>query len=107
SDPHTGSCMAVYSVTNSWSGGFQGSVEVMNHGTTPLSGWSVAWKPGAGTRIGTAWNGTLTTAADGTVTVTNADYNRVVPPDGSVTFGFTATSTGNDYPIGSIGCVNP
>ncbi|GAA3148006.1 hypothetical protein GCM10017687_76480 [Streptomyces echinatus] len=46
SDPHTGSCMATYSVVNSWSGGFQASVEVMNHGTTPLDGWAVAWRPG-------------------------------------------------------------
>ncbi len=105
SDPHTGSCMATYSVVNSWDGGFQGSVEVMNHGTEPLDGWAVAWRPGAGTKIGSVWNGTPSTAADGTVTVRNVDHNRVVPADGSVTFGFTATSTGNNVPAGSIGCV--
>ncbi|MEW2511300.1 lytic polysaccharide monooxygenase [Streptomyces sp. NPDC046870] len=104
-DPHTGSCMATYSVVNSWNGGFQASVEVMNHGTTPLDGWAVAWQPGAGTRISSLWNGTLSTGTDGTVTVRNADHNRVVPADGSVTFGFTATSTGNNVPAGSIGCV--
>ena len=105
-DPHTG-CMAVYNVTNSWSGGFQGSVEVMNHGTSPLNGWAVQWKPGQGTTIGSAWNGTLTKGSDGTVTVRNADHNRVIPPDGSVSFGFTATSSGNNFPVGTIGCVNP
>ncbi|MEU9670958.1 lytic polysaccharide monooxygenase [Streptomyces bobili] len=106
SDPHTG-CMATYTVTNSWSGGFQGSVEVMNHGTTARDGWAVKWTPGAGTRISSVWNGALTSGSDGTVTVGNLDYNRTVPPDGSVTFGFTATSTGNNFPVGSIGCVNP
>lgn len=105
-DPHTG-CMAVYSVTSSWGGGFQGSVEVMNHGTTALEGWAVQWTPGAGTTISSAWNGALTTGSDGALTVRNAEYNRTVPPDGSVTFGFTATSTGNNFPVGSIGCVNP
>ncbi|MGW5123374.1 lytic polysaccharide monooxygenase [Streptomyces sp. NPDC004069] len=104
SDPQTGSCMAVYNVEGSWSGGFQGSVEVMNHGTAPLNGWTVTWRPGTGTTINSAWNGNLTTAGDGTITVTAADYNRTVPPDGSVFFGFTATSTGNDYPIGSVSC---
>ncbi len=105
-DPHTGECMAVYSVTNSWNGGFQGSVEVMNHGTSPLNGWAVQWKPGQGTTIGSAWNGTLSTGSDGTVTVRNADHNRVIAPDGSVSFGFTATSTGNNFPVGTIGCVD-
>jgi chitin-binding protein len=97
--------MAVYSVQNSWGGGFQGSVEVMNHSTSAQSGWSVSWKPGTGTKISSVWNGALSTASDGTVTVRNMDYNRVIPADGSVTFGFTATSTGNNLPVGSIGCV--
>ncbi|WP_411075949.1 lytic polysaccharide monooxygenase [Streptomyces sp. cmx-4-7] len=105
-DPHTG-CMAVYNVTNAWNGGFQGSVEVMNHLTTARDGWAVRWKPGAGTKVTSVWNGALTTGSDGTLTVANLDYNRIVPPDGSVTFGFTATSTGNDFPVGSIGCVTP
>ncbi|WP_432156241.1 lytic polysaccharide monooxygenase auxiliary activity family 9 protein [Streptomyces sp. bgisy153] len=105
-DPSAG-CMASYSVVNSWSGGFQASVEVMNHGTAPLDGWAVSWKPGTGTRISSVWSGALSTAADGTVTVRNVDYDRVVPAGGSVTFGFTATSTGNDLPAGSIGCVTP
>ncbi len=81
-----------------------GSVEVMNHGTAPLHGWTVTWRPGTGTKISSAWNGSLSTASDGTVTVRNADYNGAVPADGSVTFGFTATSSGNDYPVGSVGC---
>ncbi|NML51796.1 chitin-binding protein [Streptomyces sp. R302] len=105
-DPHTG-CMAVYTVVNAWTGGFQASVEVMNHATTARDGWAVRWTPGAGTRISNLWNGALTSGTDGTVTVGNVDYNRTVPPDGSVTFGFTATSAGNDHPVGSIICVTP
>ena len=49
----------------------------------------------------------LTKGSDGTVTVRNADHNRVIPSDGSVSFGFTATSSGNNFPVGTIGCVNP
>ncbi|EGE39700.1 chitin-binding protein [Streptomyces sp. SID4928] len=105
-DPHSG-CMAVYSVANSWSGGFQGSVEVMNHGTTAREGWAVRWKPGVGVTVSNTWNGALTTGPDGTVTVRNLAHNRTIAPEGSVTFGFTATSTGNDFPVGSIGCVAP
>ncbi|MEV6961189.1 lytic polysaccharide monooxygenase [Streptomyces sp. NPDC051207] len=107
-DPtHTGSCMAVYKIVNTWGGGFQGAVEVMNHGTQPLNGWAVQWKPGSGTKINSVWNGSLSTASDGTVTVRNADHNRTVAADGTTTFGFTATSTGNNLPAGTVGCVTP
>jgi chitin-binding protein len=99
--------MALYKVTNYWSGGFQGSVEVMNHNTAAREGWAVRWQPGAGTKISQVWNGALSTGSDGTVTVRNVDHNRTIPPDGTVTFGFTATSTGNNLPVGSVTCVNP
>ncbi|GAA4951608.1 lytic polysaccharide monooxygenase [Streptomyces heliomycini] len=105
--PHTGSCMAVYNVVNSWNGGFQGSVEVMNHGDVAAQRLGRAVEARFGTTIGSAWNGSLTKGSDGTVTVRNVDHNRVVNPDGSVTFGFTATSSGNDFPVGTIGCVTP
>lgn len=95
--------MAMYSVTNAWSGGFQGEVEVMNHGTSPTSHWKVNWTPGTGTQISSLWNGTLTTSG-GAVSVTNAAYNGTIAPDGNTTFGFTANSTGNNLPIGSTTC---
>lgn len=77
----------------------------MNHSTAPPNGWAVAWKPGADTTISSLWNGSSSTGTDGTGTVRNLDHNHVVPADGSVTFGFTATSTGNDLPTGSVGRV--
>lgn len=103
--PVDGACMALYSVINSWSGGFQASVEVMNHGSTPTSHWKVTWKPGDGTQISSLWNGVMT-SSDGNITVANADYNGTIPPDGaSTTFGFTAnTSTGITTPNGSMSC---
>ncbi|WP_055589646.1 lytic polysaccharide monooxygenase [Streptacidiphilus griseoplanus] len=99
----TGSCMAQYSVTNSWGGGFQGQVEVMNHGTAPISKWTVSWTTASGTQITSLWNGTLT-GSSGAVTVTNAAYNGTIAANSSTTFGFTANSTGNNLPNGSITC---
>ncbi|WP_322899716.1 cellulose binding domain-containing protein [Actinacidiphila rubida] len=94
----------MYSVTNAWSSGFQGEVEVMNHGTTPTGHWTVTWTPGDGTKISQLWNGNLTTSGSA-VTVTNASYNGTIAPDGNTTFGFTATSSsGIDLPNGSITC---
>ncbi|TGZ16398.1 chitin-binding protein [Streptomyces sp. S816] len=104
----TGSCMATYTVDSSWSGGFQATVTVMNHGTAPINGWHVGWTPGSGTTIGSVWSGTLSTASGGGVTVANAAYNGTIPADGSTTFGFTATSSsGNNLPSGSLNCTTP
>jgi predicted carbohydrate-binding protein with CBM5 and CBM33 domain len=99
----TGSCMAMYAVSNAWGGGFQGQVTVMNHGTSPSSHWKVTWTLGTGTQITSLWNG-VQSGSSGTVSVSNAAYNGTIAPDGSTTFGFTANSTGNNLPTGSIGC---
>jgi chitin-binding protein len=102
--PVTGDCMAMYSVTSAWGGGFQGSVQVMNHGSSPASHWTVTWTLGSGTTIASLWNGTVTTSGS-KVTVTNAAYNGSVPANGSTTFGFTAnSSSGVNTPNGSITC---
>jgi chitin-binding protein len=96
--------MAMYSVTNAWSGGFQGEVEVMNHGTSPTSHWKVTWTTGDGTKINSVWNGNLS-ASGSAMTVTNAAYNGTIAADGNTTFGFTATSSaGINLPNGSITC---
>ena len=34
-------CMAEFDITNQWSGGYQATVQVMNHGTAPINGWTV------------------------------------------------------------------
>jgi chitin-binding protein len=101
--PADGACMAMYAVSNAWSGGFQGEVTVMNHGASPSSHWKVDWTPGTGTHITSVWNGTLSSGG-GAVSVSNAAYNGTIAPDGSTTFGFTADSTGNNLPNGSITC---
>ncbi|GHJ41783.1 hypothetical protein Sm713_73920 [Streptomyces sp. TS71-3] len=99
--------MALYNVTEEHTGGFTGQVEVMNHGTEPMEGWTVTWQPGLDTTVTAVQDGTLTRNGDGTVTVRNVASNATVPPDDEVVFGFTADSTGNNFPIGSMGCTSP
>ncbi|GHH82431.1 hypothetical protein GCM10018793_42250 [Streptomyces sulfonofaciens] len=100
-------CMALYNVTEEHPGGFTGQVEVMNHGTEPMVGWTVTWQPGVGTEITAVQDGTLAHHGDGTVSVRNVESNATVPPDDEVVFTFTADSTGADFPIGSMGCTSP
>ncbi|MGV9214583.1 lytic polysaccharide monooxygenase auxiliary activity family 9 protein [Micromonospora sp. RB23] len=91
----TGDCMAVYKVTSTWQGGFQGEVTIMNHGSTPFSGWTASWTWPSGQVINQIWSATQTTSG-ASVTATNVSYNGTVAPEGTTTFGFLASSTGTN-----------
>ncbi|OXM70008.1 lytic polysaccharide monooxygenase auxiliary activity family 9 protein [Amycolatopsis vastitatis] len=93
--PPPGSCMAMYEITNPWSGGYQATVTVMNHGTTPYTRWQVGWTLPAGQTIASVWNGTLSQSGSA-VTVRNADWNGQVAADGQTTFGIVVNTTGGN-----------
>jgi alpha-L-fucosidase 2 len=93
---------AVYAVTGSWSGGFQGEVTV-TAGSSPIRGWTVSWTFPSGQVINQMWSGTHTqNGAD--VTVTNVAYNGALPAGGSTTFGFIASVSGANNPPSNITC---
>ncbi|CAM5654987.1 GDSL-type esterase/lipase family protein [Streptomyces afghaniensis] len=85
-------CTARFRAVSTWQGGYQGEVTVTNTSASAASGWTATVVPAGGARIGQVWNGTLTTAADGTATVTNAAWNGALAPGASATFGFVATA---------------
>ncbi|MDG9706805.1 GDSL-type esterase/lipase family protein [Streptomyces sp. DH10] len=85
-------CTVRFRAVSTWQGGYQGEVTVTNTSASAASGWSATVVPAGGARIGQVWNGTLTTAADGTATVTNAAWNGALAPGASATFGFVATA---------------
>jgi endoglucanase len=90
--PPPASLSCAYSVTNSWSGGFQGQVVISDTGSSAVSAWRAAWTWPGSQQITNGWNGVF--AQSGTsVTVTNASYNGNIAPGGSVTIGFTANGT--------------
>jgi DUF1680 family protein len=88
-----GTCGGTFRTVNSWSGGFQGEVTVANHGSTALSGWSVAVTLPSGVSIASIWGG-VASATSGSITVRNEAYNGTLAGGGSTTFGFVATGTG-------------
>jgi hypothetical protein len=92
-----GTCGATFSVTNSWSGAFQGNVTVRNNGSTPINSWAVSWAFPGGQTLGQVWNGTASTSGSN-VTVRNMSYNGTVPGGGTTTFGFL----GNGSAPGSL-----
>ncbi|GGJ21346.1 cellulose-binding domain-containing protein [Streptomyces brasiliensis] len=81
-------CRVEYGVDDEWSEGFQATVTV--HTTEPLSDWHVGWSFRDGQQVGQMWDATATQTGT-RVTATAADYNKSVPENGTLTFGFLAS----------------
>ena len=89
------SCSAVYSLTNSWAGGFQAQIVVTNTGSSAISPWTLTWTFPGDQQISQLWNATFTQSGE-QVTATAESYNATIAPSGTVTIGFTGTFTSND-----------
>jgi endoglucanase len=89
------SCTAVYSLTNSWAGGFQGQIVLTNTGTSAISPWTLTWTFPGDQKIGSMWTASYTQSGE-SVTAVNESYNATIAPAGSVTIGFTGTFTSSD-----------
>ncbi|MDW8810109.1 GDSL-type esterase/lipase family protein [Streptomyces scabiei] len=106
-DPGGGqaTCGAVFRVTHAWQGGYQGEVTVTNTSSSAVAGWTVTVVPADGARLTQVWNGTSVTAADGTVTVTNASWNGTLAAGASASFGFVASApTTAGTPSATVAC---
>ena len=79
-----------WSVTNSWSTGFQLGFTVKNSGTAPSTGWSVSYSWPGSQAISQIWNATETQAG-AAATIGNLSYNGAIPVNGSATFGLLGT----------------
>ena len=88
----TGGCQATWSVTNSWSGGFQLGFTVANSGTAPTTGWTVGYSwPGSQT-ISQIWDASDSQSGSA-VTIGNLGYDGALPAGGSTTFGLLGAGT--------------
>jgi acetylxylan esterase len=94
SAPPPGSGCAVTYAMNAWNTGFTTAVTVKNNGSTPVSGWALAFTLPSGQTVTSAWNATISPTG-GAVTARNMSYNATIAPGASTGFGFQATHTGN------------
>ena len=93
-------CNVAYSVTNSWSGGFQASVTLTNTGTTTWNNWKLAWTVPSGVTLGSGWTATFATSGT-SWTMTAPSYAPSLAANTSVTFGFTANGPSTPGPSGT------
>lgn len=89
------SCHVSYTKSSEWAGGFVASLTVGNTGTSPISGWKLAFAFPGDQKITSAWNATVTQSGE-SVTATNVSYNAAISPGGSTSFGLQGTWTSND-----------
>lgn len=92
--PNGATCVATYTVSSQWSGGFVGSVNV-TAGSAGISGWRVTWTYANGQTITNAWSATIA-ASGSAITATNVAYNGSLSGGSTTQFGFNATWNGTN-----------
>ncbi|MET8043716.1 cellulose binding domain-containing protein [Micromonospora sp. NPDC005215] len=84
--PPPSTCRVTYRNQSEWPGGFVATVTVQNSGAAPIDGWIVTFSFPGDQQITSGWNATVGQTG-ATVTARNLDWNRVLAPNGSATFG--------------------
>ena len=88
-------CRVTYALAGQWPDGFQATVTVRTG--RALDDWHVGWTFPDGQRVSQMWDAKFT--QDGPrVTARAADYNKAVPADGTLAFGFLASWRGRNAP---------
>jgi hypothetical protein len=93
--PANASCAVHYTLSGSWTGGFQAGATITNSAASAVNGWKLTWTwPSTGEVITQLWNGSYTQTGT-SVSVTNASYNGTIAANGgTVTFGFLGSDAG-------------
>ena len=96
--PADATCAVNYAITNSWSGGFNGSITITNRTATPISSWTLTFTwPAAGEAVQSGWQGTWVQAGQN-VTVTGSADMSIAANGGTVNMGFSGADTGQTTP---------
>jgi len=96
-----GQCEATATVTQTWNGGFQGTLTLRNTGTAPISPWTARFTVDSGVTITSGWNGTFSQSGS-LVTVTAPSWSQTLAPGATYSVGFNAN--GNSSNITNVSC---
>jgi Cellulose binding domain len=81
-----GACSATYTVTSSWSGGYQADVTLRNNSGSTVNAWSVAFTFPGTQQVSNSWNAQVTQSGQ-LVVARNASYNGTLASGASTSFG--------------------
>jgi endoglucanase len=90
-------CTVVYTLDNSWQGGFQASVRVTNSGTSGVNNWRATWTVPSGVTLSNGWNATVTQSGT-TFTAAAPSWAPNLAAGASATIGFTANGPSTPAP---------
>jgi len=93
--PPSPPCVVVYRVNGHWPGAFQADVTVRNVSGALMNGWTLRWRFPDGQTVAQMWNGSVSQSG-GDVSVTNANYNALIVPNGTVSVGFNGLVHGRN-----------
>lgn len=95
--PPPSTCRVTYRNQSEWQGGFVATATVHNAGTAPIDGWAVTFSFAGDQQVTSGWNATIGQTG-ATVTARDVDWNRVLAPNGSATFGVQGRWSASDAP---------
>ncbi|WP_376771104.1 lytic polysaccharide monooxygenase auxiliary activity family 9 protein [Rhizomonospora bruguierae] len=99
--PGNAACSMAITVDSAWSGGFQATVTVTNNGTATMTNWRASFTMSTGT-LASGWNGVFTQNGQ-TIAMLPPDYAQSIPPGGTATAGFLASSASTPV-FGNFSC---
>lgn len=86
----------IFTITSTWSGGYNAQVEIYNNGSEVIDKWAIDMVfPGDITNI---WNAMVENKDNQTYTIKNATWNADIGSGCSVSFGFTGKGEFYDFP---------
>ncbi|WP_433268380.1 cellulose binding domain-containing protein [Micromonospora vinacea] len=95
--PPPSTCRVTYRNQSEWQGGFVATATVHNAGAAPVDGWTVTFSFPGDQQVTSGWNATIGQTG-ATVTARNVDWNRVLAPNSSATFGVQGRWSASDAP---------
>lgn len=81
-----------FKVDSQWDGFLNGTISVTNTGTQTIENWAITFD--FPHEISNIWNAAIMEHQPGVYTVKNLTWNQDIPVGGSISFGFTAATTG-------------
>lgn len=89
-----------YNVTNQWGSGFQGEIQIINTGSSPITNWTVIWGFADSTVVTNVWN--ATGAGGNPSTAAAPGWATTIAPGNSWTIGFNANGLGSGVSLSGI-----
>ncbi len=101
---------ASFKVVQDWGSGLTGEIQIQNTAASPIANWNLEFDYGAA--ISPIWNASIVSHAGSHYSVSGANWNKDIPANGTVTFGFNAGAgssgvTPGNWRLNGVSLVGP